>query len=818
MYNNIRRNRKLSTILSGILIVCLSILGGYGGAKLYAFTVTAKEQEVIADSKREDIQEDTKDFLKTYSNLNKGSDTKSVIKQEDASEIAEKTATLVSTKLINSSISGLATKEEVQALENRVSDMFSSYELSDSQKEDLAKAVTAIIELDLNKLAKDSNAQTALSDAAYKNIDDLKAKANSIQEEIDGIKDKLKDITSDNNKIKETVDKGYATSDQTNTLQSKIDNLTKQYEDILSKYNNQTGKIQSLIENGTNSDSSEVLKEEITTLQATLSKLQESATSEISALEGRIEELRTSSTDTIIDELKSDMAEQQDQISTYKDNIQNLEQEITDLKTELKSLGEEDNDAREKLEQQIQDTNNLINQNQSDIESANANISDMEEEIGKLKNGTADSIGTLQNQIATITSSLTEMDATQKTLDDLLNNLKSTVGEEEIPGSGTIVSNLSSTQNALALLGGRVDELEAKTQNIKSGVKVPFSFGVENGEYGYYDANNSFVDFKSQSDIEGAVSDAIGNMTGTAERTKYTVTAQGTPKYKTDNIKNKFIVSLVGSENSEGNYVIKANGEDVYTIPKEIEAIGRNYYGGGRDSLTSPKINGVKRLPMADYKKENGGYNFPIGSEEMVTFPAGYYDSSISVSCAIKASGKFKATKRDMSIDMGQYSFYRYVDTRDVPNYNSRGYYFPSGSNGEKVDLGEDNNIRYVDAKNVFYSGKDSMMTDVDTWISVNGSSSLAISPYLTYKRTYKYIYIKKTDDSDVPLNSNDAIRLWSNSKDSAWGLRLRDKPITSGEDLGDGWYRFFVSGGMSVVELINNNTVPREYVYHFSD
>ena len=407
MYNNIRRNRKLSTILSGILIVCLSILGGYGGAKLYAFTVTAKEQEVIADSKREDIQEDTKDFLKTYSNLNKGSDTKSVIKQEDASEIAEKTATLVSTKLINSSISGLATKEEVQALENRVSDMFSSYELSDSQKEDLAKAVTAIIELDLNKLAKDSNAQTALSDAAYKNIDDLKAKANSIQEEIDGIKDKLKDITSDNNKIKETVDKGYATSDQTNTLQSKIDNLTKQYEDILSKYNNQTGKIQSLIENGTNSDSSEVLKEEITTLQATLSKLQESATSEISALEGRIEELRTSSTDTIIDELKSDMAEQQDQISTYKDNIQNLEQEITDLKTELKSLGEEDNDAREKLEQQIQDTNNLINQNQSDIESANANISDMEEEIGKLKNGTADSIGTLQNQIATITSSLT---------------------------------------------------------------------------------------------------------------------------------------------------------------------------------------------------------------------------------------------------------------------------------------------------------------------------------------------------------------------------------------------------------------------------
>ncbi len=769
MYHLIRHNKRHSAIISRIIIICLCTLSGYCGGRAHTFSTTAKEQKIIVDDKREDIQNATEEFLKTYSAKSNTSEAKSVLNEKNVTEIAEKTATFVSTKLINNSISGLATKEEVDVLEKKVSDMFSSYELSDSQKEDLSKAITAIIESDLDGLAKDSNVQTSLSESANKNIEALESKATSLQKEIDeinnrisevssgtnkikeeitginnkfpsitsdtdkmqkeidginnkfstissdnntlreelnGIKNKLSTITSDTKKTPDTMDKEHTPSDQTLILQSKIDKLTKQYEDILSKYNNQTDKIQSFIGSNINSDNSEELKKEITTLQSALSKLQESASSEISALEERIEELKTSPADTLITELKSNIAEQQEQILTYKNNIKDLNRAISSINEQLNAISDDESDTREKLRQQLQDKTDEINQNKSDIETANTDISDMKKELNKLKNGTADSIENLQDQIVTITSSLTEMDSTQKTLDNLLNNLKSTVGESESPESGTILSDLASTQSALSLLEGRVNELEKKTQNIKFGVKIPFSFGIEDGEYGYYDADNSFVDFKSQSDIEGAVADATRNMTGTAsEYNRYIVTAQGTPKYNTEKIKNNFVISFDSLRDSDGNFVFKANGETVKTLPKQVEAIARDYYGGIRGSLMSSKINGVKKLPLSDYIASGGGYDFMLGSQEKITFPAGYYDKPLSVASGVFSRGKFKATTKSSSIDMGENSFYRYVDTYNIPNNNFGTYTFPYG-NGETVDLGETNSYRYVNAGNVYNKGK----------------------------------------------------------------------------------------------------------------
>ena len=699
---NILHNRKISTFLSRILIICLSVLGGYGGEKLYDLNTAIKEQKIVADRKRDEIQNNTKSILETYSGSVTDPDTKEIVNQKDASKIAEQTANLVSTKLINNSISGLATKEEVQALEKKISDKFSSYELSDSQKEDLSKTVTSIIELDLNSLNKNPNAQTALSDAAYKNIDDLQTKTASLQSQIDKLNNKLSSITTETNKIQGTIAsfEGYATSDKTITMQSKVDELTKQYEDILSKYNKQTDKIQSLIKNNTTSANSEILEEQITTLQSTLSKLQESATSEITVLEERIDELKTSSPDTIINELKSKISEQQDQISTYKDNIQDLKHAVTDLNTQLNTLSD-DNDAHEKIKQQLKDNTDLINQNQSKIDSANSNISDMEKEINRLKTGTTDSIGTLQNQIATITSSLTEMNSTQQTLDALLKNLKSTVGNPDESAPGTILSDLSSTQSTLSMLEGRVDELEKKTQNIKSGVKVPFSFGIQNGKYGYYD-ENTFVDFKSQSDIEDAVADAAGNMTGTAEKDKYIVTAQGSPKYKTDNIKKNFVISLVGSKDLEGNYILKANGQNIHKLPKQTFATGNNYTGTS-GSLSASKLNTASQLPMSDYKDKEQ-YSFKLGSAEQITFPAGYYDAPINVANGLLPKGIYKATSRAANIDMGEASYYRYVDTSSVPNNNYSTYTFQYG-NGGTTDLGVANAYRYVNAGNVYNKG-----------------------------------------------------------------------------------------------------------------
>ncbi|WP_026667627.1 hypothetical protein [Butyrivibrio sp. AE2005] len=841
MNKHMQRNRKLPIILSGILIICFSTLGGYSGAKLYTSNNTTKEQRATAVIQKKHIQGSTEKIIEAYSNSNTDFDnkatTKVLIKPEDASEVAERTANLVSTKLINNSISGLATKEEVQALENKVSEMFSSYELSDSQKEDLSNAVAALIELDLNNLSKDSNAQTALTDAAYKNIKDLQTKVASLQSQIDDINTKLSAITSDTTQIQSVIDSSldsYTTSDKTSALQSKIDKLTKQYEDILSKYNKQTAKIQALIKDNSDTSVSEALKDQITTLQSTLSKLQESATSEITVLEERIDELKTSSPDKIINELKSKISEQQDQISTYKDNIKDLKRAMTDLKSQLNTLSDDDDDAREKIKQQIKDNTDLINQNQSNIDSANIDISDMEKEINRLKTGTTDSIDTLQDQITTITSSLTEMNSTQQTLDDLLKNLKSTIGNPDESAPGTILSDLSSTQNALSMLEGRVDELEKKTQNIKPGVKVPFSFGVKDGEYGYYNADNTFVDFKSQSDIEGAVSDATGNMTGTAEKDKYIVTAQGTPEYKTDKIKNNFVVSLVGSKDPEGNYILKANGQNIHKLPKQTFATGNNYTGTS-GSLVSSKLNSAAQLPMSNYNDKEQ-YSFKLGSAEQVTFPAGYYDMPINVANGLLPKGTYKATARAANIDMGEASYYRHVDTTSVPNSNSGTYTFPYG-NGETVDLGETNAYRYVNAWNVYSKGSSdgynsgynagssagynsgynqgrrSMVTSSDTWMAVFGNSQAAYSPLIAIGETFTYCHISCSVANGSSLNDRDTLLLYGPN----WTF-LSETPINRGIPDGDGHWRHCAPQGIAFIIIKNNNGGSRDYNFHFTN
>ena len=48
MNKHMQRNRKLPIILSGILIICFSTLGGYSGAKLYTSNNTTKEQRATA--------------------------------------------------------------------------------------------------------------------------------------------------------------------------------------------------------------------------------------------------------------------------------------------------------------------------------------------------------------------------------------------------------------------------------------------------------------------------------------------------------------------------------------------------------------------------------------------------------------------------------------------------------------------------------------------------------------------------------------------------------------------------------------------------
>ncbi len=796
----------------------MCVLGGYFGSIVCNLRAMAYAEQKEA---REHIQVITKNHVEDYlseSSVQTGAVRETIFKEADVDAVAKKAAKIVTDKLINNAIEGVATDAEVEILEGRIKDMFSKYEIPEEQKKDLVKSVAAIIESDLDKLNKNPNAETALSAAADKNIRDLKTKVADLQARVDGIDKTLAELKAGTADIKSDIDtslSGYATSGQASILQGNVDNLTRKYNDLLKKYNEQTSKIQQLVSQGTGCNAVDDIETQINTLQASLTTLKGSAEAEITALNNRISELGSASSDELISDLEGKIAEQQKQVASYKSAIQKLNTSLSSLKTQMSEIDEKDVVARSQLQTQIDDANKLIEKNWGNIDTANTNISDMKQEIDSLKNGTADNVESLQGQITKITASIKEMTTTENTLDTLLKELKGTVGDREAPASGTIAGDLASTRTALSLLEGRAESLETKTQNIKSGVQVPFSFGVKDGEYGYYDADNTFVDFKSQSDIEGAVADATGNMTGTAGKDRYVVTAQGTSNYKTGNIKNDFFISLNGSKDQDGNYVLKANGENVHTLYKQAQAIGREYRGIG-GTLTSSILNGDTRLPMSDYKDTTGKYTFSLGFEEQINFPAGYYDAPINVVNGICPTGTFNATARAANIDMGASSFYRYVNTNNVPNNNSGTYTFPYGTGGT-VDLGVTNSYRYVNAGNVFNAGKDYMFTTENTWLSISRSSCLAISPLITHK-SYDYIYIKDSVTHDVPLNSNDVIRIWVKVGDAAWGNKVIEAPISSGRHLAGGWYQFGAAGGISIVELANYNNVPRDYLYHFSN
>ena len=643
-----------AAIIIAISTVCLSVLGGYGGAKLQNVHATSKENQAFIDDTHSNLQTGVKETLETYySDIDRPMSSGTLINDNTLTELSMQAADLVTEKLINNSVYGVATDSEIKELEGKIKEMFISYQFSESQVEDLSKAVAAVIESDLAKLNQET--QGSLLNAALSNIEDLEAKVSSLQSQVDEINTQLAEIDVSNTNIRSDVDfltNSATSSEQTGLLQSQVETLTGQYDELVSKYNDQTSKIQELINESAGNSAADSIRSQITSLQDSLTKLQTSASSEIAAIENRITELKSASPDALIQELETKIQEQEDQISGYKTKLSGLNSTISSLNVQLNELDTEDSASREDLQKQLNEANNLINQTQSDIDSANADISDMQNEINTLKNGTADSIVSLQGQASALTDSLKSMANTQNTLSEMLATLQDIVGDPSQNVANTLTGDLFSAQAALNSLENRVDRLENKVKNITSGVSVPFSFGVNNGQYGYFGSDGTFVDFKSQSDINSAVSDAIGSMTGTANATnkKYTVTAHGSAAYGTQDIKKNYDIAIAGSQNGS-TFNVTANGQNVY-----------------------------------------------------------------SATVANTNSGTYTASSRGASLDMGASNSYRYVNTNSVPNSNSGTYTFPSGDKGTTKDMGATNSYRYVNAEHVYYKGVSDGRGTIGVW------------------------------------------------------------------------------------------------------
>ena len=114
-------------------------------------------------------------------------------------------------------------------------------------------------------------------------------------------------------------------------------------------------------------------------------------------------------------------------------------------------------------------------------------------------------------------------------------------------------------------------------------------------------------------------------------------------------------------------------------------------------------------------------------------------------------------------------------------------------------------------------AGREDMMTNGRSWIAMDKSCTISVSPIITHK-SYKYFYIKNTNTHGTPINSNDVVKLWIQSGDNPWGRVVVDTPISNCTYVGDGWYQCGVAEGISMVQVINNNNVPRDYMYKYSN
>lgn len=125
---------------------------------------------------------------------------------------------------------------------------------------------------------------------------------------------------------------------------------------------------------------------------------------------------------------------------------------------------------------------------------------------------------------------------------------------------------------------------------------------------------------------------------------------------------------------------------------------------------------------------------------------------------ALAPSGTYAANSRGAALDMGATSNYRYVNTNNVPNYNSDTYTFASGDTGGTKDLGATNAYRYVNAANVYEKGKadasginipvntgfhiprGTVATSIDSISIVNGSASFAQGVSVVNKGNYSQV------------------------------------------------------------------------------
>ena len=217
---------------------------------------------------------------------------------------------------------------------------------------------------------------------------------------------------------------------------------------------------------------------------------------------------------------------------------------------------------------------------------------------------------------------------------------------------------------------GQVLSYNSTIQKWENGKKLPFDLAIDNNAYGYINGSNEFVAFKSQADIDAAVSAAkVGNAAAGDVLSGKTFT-NNTTSGVTGSMTNNGAVDETLDTTTTSYTVPEGYHDGTGTVAIETQTKSATPTTSAQ-TITPDTGKVLSSVSVGAIQTQTKSVT-PTTSAQTVTPDSGKYLTSVSVGTQAH-SDTFTASSRSASLDMGATHNYRYIDTTGVPGSSTVG-------------------------------------------------------------------------------------------------------------------------------------------------